>query len=161
MSATMISDPTMAISAQETQATTTSILVAQNEVEFAICDCCGLTEECTPAYIERIRERYQGKWVCGLCAEAVKDEIIRSKRLVSTEEAMTKHMNFCKKFNTSGPPPNPAIHLISAMRQILRKSLDSPRVRSTPSSPINTTRREIHGSGLARSESCFSSLSGS
>lgn len=160
MSATMISDPMAISSPQETQPAT-NILVAQNEVEFAICDCCGLTEECTPAYIERIRERYQGKWVCGLCAEAVKDEIVRSKRLVSTEEAMTKHMNFCKKFNTSGPPPNPAIHLISAMRHILRKSLDSPRVRSTPSSPIVKTRREIHGSGLARSESCFSSLSGS
>ncbi|MCI20958.1 hypothetical protein A2U01_0042122, partial [Trifolium medium] len=44
------------------------------------------------------------------------------------------------------PPPNPAVHLISAMRQILRRSL----VRSTPSSPINKTSREIHGSGLAR-----------
>lgn len=160
MSATMISDP-MVISAPETQpAATSSILVSQNEVEFAICDCCGLSEECTPAYIERIRERYHGKWVCGLCAEAVKDEIVRSERLVSTEEAMTKHMNFCKKFNTSGPPPNPTVHLISAMRQILRRSLDSPRVRSTPSSPTKTNR-EIRGSGLARSESCFSTLSGS
>ncbi|KAK2353306.1 hypothetical protein P8452_73935 [Trifolium repens] len=156
MTTTMISDP-MIISTQETQSSSTSTLVSQNEVEFAICECCGLTEECTPAYIERIRERYQGKWVCGLCGEAVKDEILRSERLVSTEEAMTKHMNFCKKFNTSGPPPNPAVHLISAMRQILRRSL----VRSTPSSPINKTSREIHGSGLARSESCFSSLTGS
>jgi len=159
MSATVISD-SIVISAPETQPAT-SILVAQSEVEFAICDCCGLTEECTPAYIERIRERYYGKWVCGLCAEAVKDEIVRSERLVSTEEAMVKHMNFCKKFNTSGPPPNPAVHLISAMRQILRRSLGSPRVRSTPSSPTKKTSREIRGSsGLARSESCFSTLTG-
>ncbi|KAL5062620.1 hypothetical protein RYX36_024357 [Vicia faba] len=159
MSATMISDPMMiSTSAPETQSTGSSnLVVAQNEVEFAICECCGLTEECTPAYIERIRERYQGKWVCGLCGEAVKDEIVRSERLVSTEEAMVKHMNFCKKFNTSGPPPNPAVHLISAMRQILRRSL----VRSTPNSPVNKSSREIHGSGLARSESCFSTLSGS
>ena len=158
MSATMISDP-MVISAPETQSAA-SILVAQSEVEFAICDCCGLTEECTPAYIERIRERYQGKWVCGLCAEAVKDEIVRSERLVSTDEAMTRHMNFCKKFKSSGPPPNPTVHLISAIRQILRRSLDSPRVRSTPSSPTKTNR-ENRSSGISRSESCFSTLSGS
>ncbi|XP_058745448.1 uncharacterized protein LOC131618200 isoform X1 [Vicia villosa] len=159
MSATMISDPMMiTASAPETQsAASSNLVVAQNEVEFAICECCGLTEECTPAYIERIRERYQGKWVCGLCGEAVKDEIVRSERLVSTEEAMATHMNFCKKFNTSGPPPNPAVHLISAMRQILRRSL----VRSTPNSPVNKSSREIHVSGLARSESCFSTLSGS
>lgn len=27
------------------------------EVDFAKCDCCGLTEECTLSYIETIRER--------------------------------------------------------------------------------------------------------
>ncbi|KAE9605828.1 hypothetical protein Lalb_Chr10g0101431 [Lupinus albus] len=162
MSATMISDP-MAISAPETQSSaTSSILVAQNEVEFAICDCCGLTEECTPAYIERIRERYNGKWVCGLCAEAVKDEIVRSERFIGTEEALTRHMNFFQKFKTSRPPTNPTVHLISAMRQILRKSLDnnSPRVRSTPATPTKI-HIEIGSSRLNRSESCFSTLSSS
>lgn len=28
-----------------------------NEVDFAKCDCCGLTEECTLSYIQTIRER--------------------------------------------------------------------------------------------------------
>ena len=39
----MIIDP-MVISAPETQsaAAAASILVAQSEVEFAVCDCCGL-----------------------------------------------------------------------------------------------------------------------
>ena len=46
------------------------------EVDFVKCDCCGLTEECTLTYIEKICERYQGKWICGLCAEAVKDEMM-------------------------------------------------------------------------------------
>lgn len=32
-------------------------LSGQNEVDFVKCDCCGLTEECTPSYIETIRER--------------------------------------------------------------------------------------------------------
>lgn len=159
MSATIISDP-MVVSAPapETQATSAK-LVAQNEVEFVKCDCCGLTEECTPAYIERVRERYQGKWICGLCAEAIKDEIVRTERLISTEEAMARHMNFCQKFVSSGPPPDPTVHLISAMRSILRRSLDSPRgLRSTPTSPTRKVG-EIRGPALTRSESCFPTLS--
>ncbi|KAJ6330401.1 hypothetical protein OIU76_009081 [Salix suchowensis] len=27
-----------------------------SEIEFAKCDCCGFSEECTPAYISRVRE---------------------------------------------------------------------------------------------------------
>ncbi|KAJ6963265.1 hypothetical protein NC652_001787 [Populus alba x Populus x berolinensis] len=163
MPATIISDP-MVVSTPETQATaaatTVTKLIAQIEVESAKCDCCGLTEECTPGYIERVRERYHGKWICGLCAEAIKDEIVRTERLISTEEAMAKHMNFCKKFVSSGPPPDPTIHLIAAMRQILRRSLDSPRgLRSTPSSPTKT-KGEIRAAALTRSESCFTTLSG-
>ncbi|KAJ6714972.1 hypothetical protein OIU85_026475 [Salix viminalis] len=91
---------------------------------------------------------------------AIKDEIIRTERLISTEEAMTKHMNFCRKFVSSGPPPDPTIHLIAAMRQILRRSLDSPRgLRSTPSSPTKT-KGETRAASLTRSESCFPTLSG-
>ena len=158
MSATILSDP-MLISAPETQSAAATKLINQSEVESATCDCCGLTEECTPAYIARIRERYHGKWICGLCSEAIKDEIIRSERLISTEEAMAKHMNFFKKFKSSEPPPDPTVHLIAAMRQILRRSLDSPRgLRSTPTSPVKSDQ-EIHGTGLTRSGSCIPSLS--
>ncbi|KAE8728619.1 hypothetical protein F3Y22_tig00004159pilonHSYRG00016 [Hibiscus syriacus] len=134
MSATIISEVVSAPT-QETQATPVN---AQTDVEFANCDCCGLTEDCTPAYIETVRQRYQGKWICGLCAEAIKDEILRTERLISTEEAMVRHMNFCQKFVSSGPPPDPTVHLISSMRNILRKSLDPARgLRS--SSPISPT----------------------
>ncbi|WCJ39395.1 hypothetical protein M5689_020386 [Euphorbia peplus] len=165
MSATIISDTVLIT--PETQQPPPSNLT--EELESAKCECCGLTEECTPAYISRIRERYYGKWICGLCAEAVKDEIIRAttdqslKKMISTEEAMTRHMNFCKKFVSSGPPnhQDPTIHLISAMRQILRRSLDSPRAsspRSTPTSPNNNV--QIRGAVLTRSESCFPTLSG-
>ncbi|GMQ08119.1 hypothetical protein CsSME_00051996 [Camellia sinensis var. sinensis] len=160
MSATVMSDA-MVISAttnNESQTVATKLAV-QIEVEFVKCDCCGLTEECTLAYIDRIRERFQGKWICGLCAEAVKDEIVRSERLISTEEALTRHINFCKKFNSAGPPPNPTVHLISAMRQILRRSLDSPRSsRSMPSSPMNNAGG-IDLTELSRSESCIATLS--
>lgn len=148
---TVMSDPMM-LPATEPANLTSPV----TEFEFANCDCCGLTEECTPEYINRIRERYNGKWICGLCGEAVKDEIIRSERLISTEEAMTRHITFCKGSRMSGPPPNPAVHLIAAMRQILRRSLDSPRsLRSMPNSP---KKKNGDKAGLARSESCMPDL---
>ena len=106
------------------------------ELDFTKCDCCGLMLECTLAYIETIRERYQGKWICGLCAEAVKDEMMRCERLINAEEALTRHLNFCKKFSSSTPPPDPTIHLIAAMRQLLRRILESPKsLRLMPCSP--------------------------
>lgn len=98
--------------------------IEQTEVEYVKCDCCGLTEECTLAYIQRIRQRYQGKWICGLCAEAVKYEM----RIMNTEEeyeALCQHMSLCNKFRLSSPPTNPAVHLISALRNILRRTFDS------------------------------------
>ncbi|KAI3786197.1 hypothetical protein L1987_45331 [Smallanthus sonchifolius] len=151
MSTTVMSDAVM-MPATESQSVTVNLSSPAMEVEFAECDCCGLTEECTPAYMERIRERYQGKWICGLCGEAVKDEIVRSERLISTEEAMMRHMTFRRD---SRSPPNPAVHLITAMRQILRRSLDSPRyLRSMPCSP--TKNSDIVG--ITRSESCIPTL---
>ncbi|XAR49878.1 hypothetical protein NMG60_11004049 [Bertholletia excelsa] len=157
MSATVVSDP-MVMSAPDSQTLATK-LAAANEVEFAKCDCCGLTEECTLAYIDRIRERYLGKWICGLCSEAVKDEIFRCDRLISTEEALTRHTNFCKKFNSAGPPADPTVHLISAMRQLLRRTLESPRsLRSMPCSPTKNADA-IDRTVFGRSESCFPALS--
>ncbi|KAJ0747537.1 hypothetical protein HanOQP8_Chr05g0190671 [Helianthus annuus] len=94
MSTTVMSDAVM-MPVTESQTVTTNLTT---EVEFAECDCCGLTEECTPAYMERILERYKGKWICGL-----------------TEEC-TRHMMFRRASQSSGPSPNPAVHLITAMR---------------------------------------------
>ncbi|CAL9064561.1 unnamed protein product [Musa banksii] len=107
------------------------------EVEFAACDCCGLMEECTPAYIAGVRERHGGRWICGLCAEAVQDEIRRSGPLISLEEAMGRHASFRRSFRSAeAAAVDPAEQLIAAVRQLLRRNLDSPRaVRSTPGSP--------------------------
>ncbi|XP_031493426.1 uncharacterized protein LOC116259685 [Nymphaea colorata] len=119
------------------------------ELEVAVCDCCGLQEECTPEYVEMVRERFHGKWICGLCAEAVKDEVYRSNRLIGTEEALNLHMNFCKNFRSS----DPATHLISAVRQLLRRSLEGPRtLGSAPSSPV--AKGGVRASALSRSGSC-------
>ncbi|MCD7462835.1 hypothetical protein HAX54_049434 [Datura stramonium] len=134
-------------------------LTAPIDVDFAKCDCCGLTEECTLSYIETIRQRYQGKWICGLCAEAIKDEIIRCEMLISAEEALNRHLNFCKKFSSSKPPSNPTVHLIAAMRQILRRSFESPKLlRSMSSSPVENSGEMKHAV-IVRSESCIPALS--
>lgn len=131
-------------------------ITGQNELDFVECDCCGLTEECTLSYIETVRDRYKGKWICGLCSEAVNDEV--KQKSISPEEAMARHFSFCYKFRLAGPPPDPTRHLITAMRQVLRKSLDSPKfIRSMPSSP--TKNRGDISMGLTRSESCIPSLS--
>ncbi|KAL3535511.1 hypothetical protein ACH5RR_003972 [Cinchona calisaya] len=130
--------------------------IAEGEVlEFIKCDSCGFTEECTIAYISRIRERYCGMWICGLCIEAVKDEMLRSQRLISTEEALNRHISVCKKFQSI--TPSTSEHPIFAMGKILRKSLDSPRsVRSSPSSPLPEVNRS---SSLVCSGGYFSALS--
>ncbi|KAL3532705.1 hypothetical protein ACH5RR_006226 [Cinchona calisaya] len=127
------------------------------EVELIKCDSCGFTEECTIAYISRIRERYCGMWICGLCIEAVKDEVLRSsERVASTEEALKRHIDICKNFQSASPPLSSSEHPIFAMGKLMRKSLDSPRsLRSIPSSPL----REVNRSSLSRSGSCFSTLS--
>ncbi|KAA8544814.1 hypothetical protein F0562_019595 [Nyssa sinensis] len=153
MSATVMSDPTV-MSATESQSVV-SKLAAQIEVEFVKCDCCGLTEECTLEYINRICQRYQGKWICGLCAVAMKDEIVRCERLIGTEKALTQHINFCKKFKLASPFSSPTVHLISAMRQILKRSLDSPRSLRSPTKKIGEINRAL----FTRSESCIPTVS--
>ncbi|KAK1280425.1 hypothetical protein QJS04_geneDACA004895 [Acorus gramineus] len=142
MSATVLSDPSGSAEAAN---------------ETVRCECCGFAEECTQGYIDRVREKYLGRWICGLCAEAVKDEILRSS--VSMEEAMDRHVAFCGKFRSAAAAPPPtAEDFMAAVRQLLlrRRGLDSPReMRSMPNSPRNGG-----GSGrrvaLARSGSCTS-----
>ncbi|KAF7850198.1 hypothetical protein BT93_L5744 [Corymbia citriodora subsp. variegata] len=131
------------------------------EVETAKCVSCGFTEECTPAYILRIRDQYQGRWICGLCIQAVKDEVSRADGLISTEEALNRHISFCKKFKSSNPMKETE-HPIFAMGKLIRRSLDSPRaVRSNSSGALQgiDAVRGITTPALLRSGSCFSSIS--
>lgn len=153
----------MAISGSDSQAPNSAgkTVVTQVEVECVKCDSCGFTEECTPAYISRVRQRYQGQWLCGLCVEAVKDEVVRSERLITIEEALNRHIRFCREFRSS-TGLNKTEHPIFAMGRILRRSLDSPRpLRSNSSGslpPVDGVR--VPAPTLFRSESCFSSISG-
>ena len=74
------------------------------ELHVVQCECCGLSEDCTPQYIDQIRTLHCGKWVCGLCEEAVKEEMIRSRSQSRSchqdmSHALEAHMTICKQFN--------------------------------------------------------------
>ncbi|WOL15282.1 hypothetical protein Cni_G24063 [Canna indica] len=90
------------------------------EIESAKCACCGLCEDCTEEYISSVKANFQGKWLCGLCSEAVVDELGRPGRrktsLRGVEEAVMAHTAFCSKSSS-----NPAIKVADGMRQMLRR----------------------------------------
>ncbi|MCO5552172.1 hypothetical protein L7F22_005683 [Adiantum nelumboides] len=119
-----------------------------SEEEQATCECCGLTEECTPTYIWQVRGVHCGKWVCGLCAEAVKEEMGRGNE-ANIEDALKTHMGVCRQFNGIERTANPVTDIALAMKRLLKRSImggKSPQ--STPSSP----RR---GGAIARTNSCM------
>ncbi|WMV34664.1 hypothetical protein MTR67_028049 [Solanum verrucosum] len=127
-----------------TEAKSAPVKAKMNEVELVKCECCGLTEDCTAAYIGRVKERNEGRWICGLCAEAVKDEIMRSsERRIGREEALNRHMNFCSKFRALTPPPNPKDELISAVKQLMFKKLGFAEIKSGEKAPRSSSISEL------------------
>ncbi|KAG8075528.1 hypothetical protein GUJ93_ZPchr0006g42255 [Zizania palustris] len=128
------------------------------EVEDARCECCGMSEECTPEYIREVRGRFSGRWVCGLCAEAVTEEA--DKNGGEREEALRAHMAVCKRFNGFGRT-HPVLFQAEAMREILRKrsklgprsrsSIDAREVRQSSASNAAASS----SGGIARSSSCM------
>ncbi|CAN6202198.1 unnamed protein product [Urochloa humidicola] len=123
------------------------------EVEKARCECCGFTEECTPAYIAAVRAEYLGRWVCGLCAEAVADEIRRGDGTLTTAEALDRHLAFFARAPRRGRPPAAARNkaaaasddLIAAVARLLRRCLDSPP--ASPAAPAPQGRKVAAGPG--------------
>jgi hypothetical protein len=92
-------------------------------VECAKCECCGLVEDCTRDYILGVRAAFGGRWLCGLCSEAVRDEAARgttargpAAAAAGLEEALRDHMAFCGKCRRS-----PAFRVADGMRQMLRR----------------------------------------
>ncbi|XP_016469208.2 uncharacterized protein LOC107791628 [Nicotiana tabacum] len=121
-----------------------------SEVEDAKCECCGMSEECTPNYIKRVREKFSGKLICGLCSEAVKEEMEKNggKRL---EEALNEHMNACSKFNRFDRA-YPVLFQAEAMREILKKN----RAKSlSPRDPMGNGPKK---GGISRSSSCIPAI---
>ncbi|KAK7381680.1 hypothetical protein VNO80_00226 [Phaseolus coccineus] len=123
-----------------------------SEVENAKCECCGMCEECTPEYIDRVREKFNGKWVCGLCAEAVKEEL--EKNGGEKEDALSAHMSACVRFNKYGRA-FPVLFQAQAMKEMLKKStLDGRRAKSISPRDKGGPKK----GGIARSSSCIPAL---
>ncbi|KAG8656419.1 uncharacterized protein LOC110613226 [Manihot esculenta] len=118
-----------------------------SEVEDAKCECCGMSEECTPEYIDRVRNKFSGKWICGLCAEAVKEE--KEKKGCKVEEALNSHMSACARFNKFGRA-YPVLFQAEAMREMLKKSTRRAQSFNTKGAQKN--------SGIARSSSCIAAI---
>ncbi|XP_009619650.1 uncharacterized protein LOC107799130 [Nicotiana tabacum] len=116
------------------------------EIELVKCDCCGLKEDCTKDYISEVKGNFEGKWLCGLCSEAVRYEVNRGnykKQFLGMEEAVKAHMSFCGKYKSN----NPAVHVADGMRQMLRRrsgdlSTTSPSKKYTRSISTSQVRDE-------------------
>lgn len=122
-----------------------------SEVEDVKCKCCGMSEECTPEYIEKVREKFSGKWICGLCAEAVKEEI--EKNGGKKEEALESHMNACVRFNKFGRA-YPVLIQAEAMRKMFKKNA-AAGMRAKSMSPRDKNNK---GGGITRSSSCIPAI---
>ncbi|KAD4889298.1 hypothetical protein R6Q59_033836 [Mikania micrantha] len=120
------------------------------EVVDAKCECCGMVEECTPEYMEKVHNRFLGKWICGLCSEAVTGEM--EKNGGNKEEALSSHMNTCARFNRRDRA-FPVLCQAEAMRNMLKKS----RLRATSLSPRDHGLAKKKG-GIARSSSCIPAI---
>ncbi|KAL6846609.1 hypothetical protein ACP4OV_024057 [Aristida adscensionis] len=86
----------------------------------ATCACCGIAEECTARYAARVAAQFGGAWVCGLCAEAIKDEAAR--RGVGLEAATRAHAEFVGSVAGAG---GAGVHVARALLQLLKKVISS------------------------------------
>ncbi|RCV46276.1 hypothetical protein SEVIR_9G523300v4 [Setaria viridis] len=99
-----------------------AIVAAVEVEEWEVCACCGLREECTPAYAAGVRARYGGRWLCGLCGDAVSEEVAaRGGSVLEVEAAIARHAAFCRSLDGRRTPVA-AERLIAAVRRLLRNA---------------------------------------
>jgi len=104
---------------QEVAPAVVAVAVAEAE-EWEVCACCGLREECTPAYAAGVRARYGGRWLCGLCGDAVGEEVAAGGgSVLELEAAIAGHAAFCHALGGRRTPAT-AERLIAAVRRLLR-----------------------------------------
>ncbi|XP_042516942.1 uncharacterized protein LOC122091163 [Macadamia integrifolia] len=121
------------------------------EIELVKCECCGLKEDCTQDYISEVKAKFDGKWLCGLCSEAVRDEVNRGKNPFGMDEAVKAHMSFCRKFKS-----NPAVRVADGMRQMLRRRSDLSSTSSSSSSSSSKKYMRSASTSQVGDESSFS-----
>lgn len=103
-------------------------IISLDEVMLAECECCGLKEEYTPDYIAKVKNSYSGKWLCGLCSEAVNEKLSRAPKTVLLEEAVNNQINICQEFNST-TRLNPKLSL--TMKDILKRSCENRKKDSS------------------------------
>lgn len=86
------------------------------DIELVKCESCGLKEECTKGYISQIKSNFEDTWLCGLCSEAVHEELRRGPSVCDLKGAMRAHMSFCQQSRVS-----PAMGVADGVRQMLRR----------------------------------------
>ncbi|XP_031497999.2 uncharacterized protein LOC116262655 [Nymphaea colorata] len=109
------------------------------ELVKAVCVCCSMCEECTKGYVGTVQDRFCGVWVCGLCAEAIKEE--QAKLGVSVEAALKVHISLCARFNEMAKI-DPRIHIAGSILQILKKIVGCQTTPSSPTFTITKPRSE-------------------
>ncbi|RRT66061.1 hypothetical protein BHM03_00045886 [Ensete ventricosum] len=120
------------------------------ETESAKCECCGLEEDCTEEYISRVKADFGGKWLCGLCSEAVRDEAGKGRRTKGCgglEEAVMAHASFRRR-----PHSNPAIDVVDGMRRMLwrrRMSVDMLPSATSSGKPVSPSQAADEATGVA------------
>lgn len=139
------------------------LAMKSSETEFAMCECCGMSEEYTAAYIESVRDLYAGKLICGLCSEAVSYEMFR--RQIDVDEALAIHTRVCGEFLSS---PSPTVDFISAIGEMFRRRLvlGLPRVVASAALPSPRSVPAVDGGVVCAAAviggagSCLPALSG-
>ncbi|KAE9584629.1 hypothetical protein Lal_00021787 [Lupinus albus] len=124
-----------------------------SEVEDAKCECCGMCEECTQEYINLICDKFFGKFVCGLCSEAVKEELVKNGG--KKEDALSAHITACVSFNKYGRA-FPVLFQAQAMKEILKKNTQNGRIRAKSFSPGD--KEGVKKGLISRSSSCISAF---
>ncbi|WOL12390.1 hypothetical protein Cni_G21156 [Canna indica] len=147
-----VSDLSFQLTKEPSPAELAAALPAISEVEDARCECCGMSEECTPEYIRRVRDKFAGKWICGLCSEAVKEET--AKNGGRKKEALEAHVSMCARFSRIGRT-HPVLFQADAVREILRKT---SRARAQSTSPRDRENATAKRSSISRSSSCIPAI---
>ncbi|RLM91670.1 hypothetical protein C2845_PM08G02370 [Panicum miliaceum] len=146
--ATTTSNPRPDVAATASAAKAAAGSDQQGAVETVRCACCGVGEDCTAAYIRGVRASFCGDWLCGLCAEAVKERARRDPA-GGVAAAVGAHEAECRDFNAT-TRLNPTLSLAGSMRRIARRSLD----RRTASCQERGSATASRAAALARSASC-------
>ncbi|XP_047324130.1 uncharacterized protein LOC124927720 [Impatiens glandulifera] len=137
-------------SIRKTKSDISSELQPVLEVEEAKCECCTMSEECSSEYINGVRAKFAGRFVCGLCAEAVGEEA--EKNGGKREEAVEEHVRACTRFNRI-ERAYPVLYQAEAMREILKRS-NSLRAKSISPRDKGVRRK----GGIERSSSCIPAI---